>query len=114
MSPGVKVNLLQAFMQLGVFLEAPKKDDLYNVLWQFLTDTSIPSVVSQDRGGSSSRKVMDLCSMHLLCPPGIEAAMLGQSMAAHGSLVPVSSPPQAERMADHCEVAHCKPGDLLC
>lgn len=33
MSPGVKVNLLQAFIQLGVFLEAPKKDDLYNVLW---------------------------------------------------------------------------------
>lgn len=70
-------------------------------LQQFLTDTSIPSRVSQDREGTSSWKVMDLWAMHLLCPPGISAAMLGQSLAAPGSLVPVSSPPQAERMADH-------------
>lgn len=83
-------------------------------LQQFLTDTSIPSIVSQDRGGTSSRKVMDLCAMHLPCPPGIEAAMPGQCVAAHGSLVPVSSPPQAERMADHWEVTLCKPGDLVC
>lgn len=70
-------------------------------LQQFLTDTAIPSRISQDRGGTSSRKVMDLWAMHLLGPPGMEAAILGQSLAAPGSLVPVSSPPQAERMADH-------------
>lgn len=33
MSPSVKVKLLQATWLFGVFLEAPKKDDLYNVLW---------------------------------------------------------------------------------
>lgn len=74
---------------------------LLSYLKQFMTDTSIPSRVSQDKGGTSSHKMMDLWAMHLLSPPGMETAMPGQSLAAPESLVPVSSPPQAQRMADH-------------